>query len=202
MNTVNGTPVTIVPITSTNLDAGPSIKVQGPSGARTINRIVVGNQVAYMAPNFGNGTPGNYYDPGHYTVTGVGGPDVGQITTSVDVPATPFVWSNIPDPKSSIDRSQDFTVTWTGGYPGTQVTIEGGSLVNGVNVAFLCAAPVEAGQMTVPSFVLENLPPTGSSAVPGQLTMLNRLVTVFPVKGLDLASVRYAVAYTVYLKFQ
>ncbi len=201
MNTRNGAPVTIIPTTSVNLDAGPAITIKGPAGTRTISRTIVGGHAIYMAPQFGNGTAGDYFDPGHYTATGTGGPDVGPINTAVDVLTTPFVWTNMPDPTKPIDRTKDLTVTWTGGYPDTQVTIEGGSLANGVNVSFLCAAPVSAGRMTVPAYVLENLPPTGSAGQ-GQLTMLNRIVTTFTATGLDLASIHYAVTYTVNLKYQ
>jgi len=61
--------------------------------------------------------------------------------------------------------------------------------VNGVSTDFLCAGPVSAGQMTVPAYVLLNFPPTGSSVVPGQLTLLNWKVTIH-VSGFDIASIR------------
>jgi uncharacterized protein (TIGR03437 family) len=201
-NTANGAPVTIVPLTSVSLDAGATLAVKGPSGTRSITRRMAGMLVDYGSATFGDTTPGNYFDPGHYTVTGTGGKDVGAFTASTDVPSTPFVWTNMPPVTTPIDRSKDLTIAWTGGIPGTQVTIVGGSLVNGVNVAFLCAAPVNAGQLTVPSYVLLNLPPTGSSTVPGQLTLGNRLVSTFTVSGLDIASIGYGEAFTLYPKFQ
>lgn len=199
---MNGNQVTIVPLKAVSLDAGPAITVTGPSGTRTIPRQTAGMVVDYSAKPFGASTPGNYYDPGHYTVTGPGGKDVGAFSASTDVPSTPFVWTNVPDITVPLDRSQDLTITWTGGVPGTQVTVLGGSLVNGVNTGFLCAAPVIAGHFTVPSYVLLNLPPTGSSTAPGQLTVGNRSVSTFSAPGLDLATIAWAVDYTLYLKFQ
>ena len=108
----------------------------------------------------------------------------------------------MPSVKDLIDRTQDVTFNWTGGVPNTQVTILGGSDVNGVNVAFLCAAPVSAGQMTIPSYVWLNLPPTGSSLGPGQLTVENSAVSLFKASGLDFGTVRYSVGFTLYLKYQ
>src|SRR5207248_8673274 len=130
-----------------------------------------------------NSTPGNYFDPGHYTVSGLGGRDVGAFTASADVPSTPFVWTNIPSLTTPIDRSKDLTITRTGGIPNTQVTIVGGSLENGASTAFLCAAPVGAGQITIPSYVLLNLSPSSASRT-GQLTLQNRSVSTFTVPGL------------------
>ena len=202
--TLNGVEFPIVPLKAVNLDAGPNITVNGSTGTRTIPRITVGALVGYRGTDFGTATPGNYFDPGHYTVTGTGGKDVGAFTTSFDVPQTRFVLTNQPSVTEPLDRSQDLTITWTGGIPGTQVTIVGGSLVNGVSAAFLCAAPVAAGQLTIPSWVLLNLSPTatGPGTVPGQLTIGNRKVTTFKVSGLDIPSVAYAEAHTLYLSYK
>jgi hypothetical protein len=135
-------------------------------------------------------------------MTGPGGHDVGAFTASIDVPGARLVWTNIPTPTTTIDRTQDFTATWTGGIPDTQVTISGAGLVNGVTVAFLCAAPVSAGQFTIPSYALLNIPPTGSSVVSPQLTLLDRVVLPTTIPGLDVASIAYSEGYTVSLKFQ
>lgn len=199
---VNGTEAPIVPQVAVSLDAGPAITVTGPTGTRVINRTTVGMLVTYRGTDFGTATPGNYFDPGRYTVTGTGGKDVGAFSTTFDVPAAPFVLTNVPTPMKSVDRSQDLTITWTGGAPGTQVTAVGASLVNGVAAAFLCAAPVSAGQMTIPAYVLLTLNPTGSSIVPGQLSVGNRAVTAFKASGLDVPSVAYGSGYTVYLKYE
>jgi hypothetical protein len=152
----------------------------------------------YKGVTFGNTTPGNFYDPGHYTVTGTGGKDVGAFTGSIDVPSTPFVWTNMPSVTAPLDRSKDLTIKWTGGIPNTQVTVVGGSTPS----AFLCAADVSAGQLTIPSYVLLNLPPSGPPLNFGQLTLGNRSVNLFTASGLDLAWVGYGEGYTLYLKYQ
>jgi uncharacterized protein (TIGR03437 family) len=196
----NGTVVAVpAPIASVSLDAGPILTVKGPSGSRTIIGIPVAMVGEYYAGvKFGNGTPGNFYDPGHYTVTGTGGKDVGAFTGSIDVPSAPFLWTNIPSVTAPLDRSKDFTITWTGGLPNTQVYAVGGSAPS----AFLCAADVSAGKLTIPSYVLLNLPPSGPPLNFGQLTVGNSTVNLFTASGLDLAWVGYGANYTLYLKYQ
>lgn len=73
---------------------------------------------------------------------------------------------------------------------------------SGVTAAFLCAAPVSAGQFTIPAYVLLNLPPTGSSIVPGGLGVQNRIVSTFTASGLDIATVAYGAGYSLSGKFQ
>jgi len=196
----NGTVVAVPsPIASVSLDAGPTLTVKGPSGTRTITGQTVPMVGEYYAGvKFGNSTPGNFYDPGHYTVTGTGGKDVGAFTGSIDVPSAPFLWTNIPSVTAPLDRSKDLTINWTGGVPGTQVYAVGGSAPS----AFLCAADVSAGKLTIPSYVLLNLPPSGPPLNFGQLTVGNSTVNLFTASGLDLAGVLYGESYTLYLKYQ
>ncbi len=199
----NGTVVAVpAPIAGVTLNAGPTLTVKGPSGTRTITGIVVGALTDYKGVTFGDTTTGNFFDPGHYTVTnGTGGKDVGPFgAASIDVSSTRFLWTNIPSILTPLDRSKDLTINWTGGVPGTQVTAVGGSAPS----AFLCAADVSAGQLTIPSYVLLNLPATGSSAtsLPGQLTVGNRFVDLFTASGLDLAWISYSEDYTLSLKYQ
>jgi hypothetical protein len=204
IDTHNGAPVVIPPPAGMTalVDAGSPITVKGPAGTRTIVKRVAGALFDYPGVTFGDTSPGNYYDSGHYTVTASGGKDVTSLNGSTDVPSPQFTWTNMPDPKQPIDRTQDLIIKWTGGTPGTQVTAVGGSDVSGVNIGFLCAAATEAGTMTIPSYVLLNLPPTGSSPVPGQLTVGSRFVSVFTAPGLDWLTVAYAVDYTLRPKWQ
>jgi uncharacterized protein (TIGR03437 family) len=74
---VNGDSFPIVPLRPVALDAGTPLAVNGPAGSRNIVKRMVGMIFDYPSANFGNGTPGNYYDPGRYTVGGPGGRDVG-----------------------------------------------------------------------------------------------------------------------------
>jgi uncharacterized protein (TIGR03437 family) len=199
---VNGNPVMIVPLASVPLDAGTPIVVKGPSGSRNIVKETVGKIFDYPGVTFGNATPGNFYDPGHYTVTDSGGKDVGPFNGSIDVPAQHFVWTNIPDITKPIDRTQDLLITWSGGTPGTQVVVVGSGVADGVNTAFLCAAPVSAGQMTVPSYVLLRLPPTSTSPIGGSLNVENTYVDLFTSPGLDYGTIRYSDSFHVQVKFQ
>ena len=195
---VNGTPVTIVPLKEVMLDAGPAITIKGPSGTRTITKLTVGMLFEYPGTTLGDSTPGNFLDPGHYTITGPGGKDVGPFTASTDVPSTPFVWTNLPNITVPLDRSKDLTIKWTGGIPNTQAIVTGASGTQ----AFLCAAPVSAGQITVPSYVLLSLPPSGPPTNTSALHLSNGSVTLFTVSGLDIASVNYGASYSLSLKFQ
>ncbi len=184
-----------------SLDAGPALTVKGPSGTRTITDIKAAGLDYYKGVTFGDSAPGNFYDPGHYTVSnGTGGPGVGPFTGSIDVISTLLVWTNIPSVLTPLDRSKDLTINWTGGIPGTQVTAVGSS----GTTAFLCAADVNSGKLTIPSYVLMNLPPTGSTttSIPGQLTLGNRTVNLFTASGLDLAWVGFGESYTLTLKYQ
>ncbi len=186
---VNGVEAPIVPLMAISLDAGPAITISGPSGTRNIMRQVVGTASRYTTPDLGNSTPGNYLDPGHYTFSSPGGKDVGGFSASIDVPTTPFVWTNIPSVTTPIDRSKDLTVKWTGGIPNTQVTAIGGNLVNGATSAFVCAAPVSAGQLTIPAYVLQILSPNPAPALGGSLAVQNGIVKTFTAPGLDIPAI-------------
>jgi hypothetical protein len=75
-------------------------------------------------------------------------------------------------------------------------------LQNGVTAAFLCAAPVSAGQMTIPAYVLLNLAASGPPLNSGQMTVGNRAVSTITIPGLDIASIAYSSAFTVNPTFQ
>ena len=91
-----------------NLDAGAAITVSGANGNRSIPRQTVGMIVRYPSGILGNATPGNYLDPGHYTMSGPGGKDVAAFSASIDVPTTPFVWTNVPDTaRLAVERATD-----------------------------------------------------------------------------------------------
>ena len=200
------TPIVALPV-PTNLDAGPSLTISGPAGNRSIPRLTVGNFTAYdQTNNFGNATPGNWLDPGHYTLSAPGGKDIGQFSTSLDFPPGQFTWTGAPTAADfTIDRSQGLTVKWTGGTPGTLVTISGGSIPTGINPGILgqgfrCVVPVEAGEFTVPPFVLLNLPPTGTSGnvtIRGNLTVYNAFRSPFKAPGLDFGLFGTVVTYSV-----
>jgi hypothetical protein len=198
------TPIALPP--PTTLDAGAALTIKGPAGTRTIPRLTIGNLTAYdPSVTLGNATPGNYLDPGHYTLTAPGGKDVSQFETSIDLPARPFTWTNqLTTPGLTIDRSQGYTIKWTGGTPGTLVTIIGGSIPITTNftlaTSFRCDVPVEAGEFTIPPFALLNLVPTGTSGgltYMGNLSLSNTVMTPFKAPGLDIGIFSNSVTYGV-----
>ncbi len=72
-----------VGLTLVGLDAGPSIMVSGPGGSRSLMPTSGAEKGSYLG-QLGNGTPGNYLDPGQYTVSGPGGADVGAFQCRAD----------------------------------------------------------------------------------------------------------------------
>jgi hypothetical protein len=114
---------------------------------------------------------------------------VGSFTSTVTLSNPLLSWTN-PAAAASIDRTQDFRVTWTGGNPGTYVVISGSSTVrpagavgpaNVIVGAFTCLAPAEAGQFTVPSYILLGIP-----AGTGATELQNIIYSSLSATGLDI----------------
>lgn len=186
----------------TPLDAGAELTVNGPSGTRSIERRGAGMFFDYQTATFGDTTAGNYFDPGRYTVSGPGGRDIGVFTATTDFPSQPFVWTNMLSP-GPLDRSKDLPITWTGGTPGTLVSIVGTSLGSGGLLgAFACSAPVDAGQFTVPSYVLLSMPPTGVALAAGGIGVTNTVPGPFTAPGIDVPTIRGSTGYSVDVLFQ
>jgi hypothetical protein len=150
------------PFRTLNLNAGPLMNVIGPLGTRTMRR-----QDGVYSGEFGGGIPfpGGpapaplFLNPDNFTINnGAGGPDVGAFSYVQRVPP-PLNWTN-RDQTESITRTNGLRVTWTGGDPGSFVEIFGYSVRENPDVGalFVCVAPVSAGQFTVPSSVLLQLP--------------------------------------------
>lgn len=157
----------------TGRDAGAALTITGPPGSRTLPRQgAVGTYEYYSdeflgggiaLPGFG-GTKPDFLAPGVFTVdNGGGGPDVGAFRGSLTIPANAVNWSN--QALSTVQRSQDLTVTWTGGGAGEIVTIMGASAEPTIKagVQFICLERANAGSFTVPSWVLSTLPPSGTT---------------------------------------
>ncbi len=144
------------------LDAGASLAVSNSGRNRTLSRTPDGT----YGSRFGDGSPGNYLDPGVYTVSGSGGRDVGGFTTSITVPP-PLVWTNPPAGNTPVARASGLTVNWSGGDPYGVVFIGGqgfiltapGSNTVFAGVQFQCSARASAGTFTIPPAVLLTLPP-------------------------------------------
>lgn len=148
-------------ITSVGLDAGPQVTSNGPNGNQAALRQTqqVGG-FTYNAPN----VPNTYLAPGQYTLSGPGGADVGALSGTLDI-VPDLVVTNNPDDFKLINRGSGVTLRWTGGEPSTFLTISGSSASSATDGAmFLCIQNASAGQFTVPSSVLSQLP---ASAVIG-----------------------------------
>jgi hypothetical protein len=146
-----------VQFTQTGLDAG-SISATG-GGAQTNLPAVPGQKGIYSAT-----IPAIPATGQSYTFTGTGGADVGAFSTSINFPP-PLVWTN-QSSITTLNRAQGQQVTWSGGAPGTYVQIGGQSAVAvGVGATFVCLAPVNDGQFTIPAWILLALPPNNNGAL-------------------------------------
>jgi uncharacterized protein (TIGR03437 family) len=186
------------------LDAGASIGVNGPNGARTLTRLA--NQTGVYSANLSQS--GDYLVPGPYTVTGPGGADVGSFSVPVTLPPT-LVWTNAAA-STTVNRANGLTVTWTGGDPNGLVQISGLSFrltgtdaTSAVGGYFICTAKTTDGSFTVPSIVLLALPPSGVLGIPGfeipfpgVLSIASATATFANVNGLDFFSVGSAITTT------
>jgi hypothetical protein len=157
-------------VTTTGLDAG-TISVQGPSGTQPVPAIA-SDPGAYAATLPTGFVPSS---GGSFVFTGSGGKDVGPFTATINY-SNPIVWTNM-NSISLVNRSQGVTVTWTGGAPNSYVLISGGSSSPETpstpvfGAGFFCYAPVSAGQFTVPSYILLQMPiGTGSLALENATT--------------------------------
>lgn len=160
--------------TNSYLSAG-NLSITGPGGTLQIPQVSTGSTIAYAL-----NLPAGYFPSsgGTFTVTATGSADVKPFSVTVSDPQ-PLVWTN-QAAITSVDRSTPVTVTWTGGIPGTFVQIGGGSTIISASATFLCIAPVEAGQFTIPAYVLE-----ASPAASGGINVINQSTPVaFPASGL------------------
>jgi uncharacterized protein (TIGR03437 family) len=156
------------------LNVGPALNLRGSNGSRRLPSDKIG---MYEKNALGGAfTPSvitvrnpPFLDPGAYTVdNGAGGPDASAFQATLSIPAAPapLNWTNL-DSIQTIDRSQDLTVTWTGGDPAREYVLIGGSVSGPAAMTiFGCAERVEAGRLVIPSVILSALPlnPTDATA--------------------------------------
>jgi uncharacterized protein (TIGR03437 family) len=155
-----------VPPETRILNAGPALQVSGPGGNRVLPRSadfggLYFNLIGGAIPFAGLPSQPLYLNPGDYTVTGPGGPDVGPFTARLRVPAS-LNWTN-RDQLAQVTRAGGVTLNWSGGDPASQgITILGGNLDNqsGAGAAFVCFADIGAGAFHVPASILSTLPPS------------------------------------------
>jgi hypothetical protein len=166
----------------TGLDPG-SISLTGPNGIS----IKMANQIGIKGA-FSGALPAGAIPAsgGTFTFTGTGGADVGSFTSSVTFTNPIMVWTN-RSAAATIDRSQDFTATWTSGNPGSWVLISGFNTTvpttanPGGLVAFDCWAPAGDGKFTVPSYILSALP-----AGNGSTQLQNDIYLPLSASGIDI----------------
>jgi len=159
----------------TGLDPG-TITLTGPGLSVTL-ASQFGIKGAFYAPLAAGAIP---QSGGTFTFNGSGGADVGSFTSTITFSPL-LTWTNT-SAAATIDRTQDLRVTWTGGNPGTYVYIGGTSLIPPTTiVAYTCLAPVDAGQFTVPSYILLALPPGN-----GGTSLQNFFYSSLPATGLDI----------------
>jgi uncharacterized protein (TIGR03437 family) len=176
---------------STGLDAG-TITVAGPAGNATLTQIaqVPGTYFAQLSSGF-IPTAG-----GAFAFHGGGGKDVGSFDTSVSFPNPLLSWTN-QSAAGAVNRASGLQFIWTGGAPGTLVSMSGTSsgTVNGQTVSgsFTCFAPVEALQFRVPNYVTGAMP-AGTGTV-GLSNYSN--FKIFAAQGLDIGVSAGYVSYSV-----
>jgi len=162
------------------LEAG-TISLTGPAGLAVTLASQFGLKGAFTASLAAGAIPSS---GGTFTFHGSGGTDVGSFTTAITLANPLLTWTNM-SAAATIDKTQAVTVTWTGGNPGTYVVISGTSsktpATNPPIIAgFTCRIAVEAGQFTVPSYILLGLP-AGS----GGTLLQNDVMSTFSATGLD-----------------
>jgi uncharacterized protein (TIGR03437 family) len=156
------------------LRGGASINLQGPRGTREIARRGSENDRDFYNAGIGGVIPGfsgdagpEYLVPGLYTVDLPAGSDVGAFRATLTLPA-PLEWTN-RDSFSAIQRSQDLTVTWTGGDSAKEYVIVGAAsfdTTRNVGAGITCMERASAGRFTIPSWLLATLP-ASSGILPG-----------------------------------
>ena len=186
------------PLTITNLDAGSSLSVKGPSS--TQNVVGAGGQFkGTLSAN------GNFLVPGTFTVSLPGGADIPAFSASITIPALPTMTSPPPDTTNSfpVTRSSGLTVTWTGGSPAAGfVVLYGGSATDNTystGASFTCVAPASAGTFTVPPNVLLAMPAGNFGGVDFYPTVSP---VILSVTGLNVAFVSAQYDYFAALNFK
>lgn len=175
------------------LDAGATIQLSGPNGAKTLPKEANAVGVYYGQLTDPMNPLASYLSAGNYTVSnGAGGADVGGFSFNRSIP-TFLNWTN-RNAISNVPRNQALTVTWN---PGTStsgyVAITGFSysVPQKAGSTFFCLADPATGSFAVPAYVLNAMVATdngGNSPVAtGTLSVGGVLVpSFFEAPGLDL----------------
>lgn len=181
----------------TGLDAG-TITLKGPAGLDVTLQKTLGITGAYNAT-----LPGIPQSGGTYTWTGNGGAAVGSLSATLNLSNPLLTWTNT-NATVLVNKNNGLSVTWTGGNPGSWVLISGVSVLSStrppIRANYQCVERVEAGQFTVPPYILSALP-TGQSASTASTQVTNIIYFPLSASGLDFASGVGYVGYTVNTTF-
>lgn len=180
-------------LTIVGLDAG-SITFTGPTGPAIPLPIQLGIKGEYGAILAASGIPSS---GGTFTFTGSGGADVGSFTSTVTMSNPLFNWTS-QSAAATVDRTQGLLFTWTGGLPGTYVLLGGTSTGSGITAGYSCKVHVEAGQFTVPSYILLGMP-AGSG---GTSIQQHDTDASFTATGLDMGGLTAVIEFSVPTTFK
>jgi hypothetical protein len=174
----------VTPPNLVNLDAGAQLTLNGPGASNKAIPRTTGNVYSEVLYSSGFGGFGGSGTPtlaqGTYTITGPGGADVGPFTARLDVPGA-FTWTNQASIPATIPRSAGLNITWTGGGSGlVSITGVGAAVIGGTQTnpvldaaVFTCVAQASAGNFTVPSTVLQQLPVVSADPTSGAVGLLS-----------------------------
>ncbi len=158
-------------------DAGAQLVLTGPLGTYSIQSQSTGEYQAAFGPASTLGR----FPTGEYTVTGPGGKDVGAFSASLQ--STGLMWTNMQG-IVVVDRTKPLRITWAGMPDSGYVMFGGTSKSSGSGLGFTCVAPADAGELTVPTYILSAMPKTLTDK--GVLVLAaHPLQNVFSAHGID-----------------
>lgn len=175
------------------LNAGNQLTLNGPNVSnRPIPREGDDYNLLLYASGFmgfgGEGTP--TLAQGTYTIRGTGGPDIGAFEAMTNFPGA-FNWTNENAIPATVPRNQNLSVTWTGGgdglvYVGGYAGLRTGGTEDDPTydaAGFTCVAQASAGNLSVPSGILQQLPPVSADLTSGSIGVLSVLAVPDPARG-------------------
>ena len=153
------------PAYGTGLNAGFAVSLNGPPGRvdMTNNTTVVGSYSATVQP------PLTF--PGAYSVTSIGGADIGVLSGSFTAGA-PLAWTNSGAYNgASIPVGQTLPFTWTPGDANTYVQI--GVLTSSatLSTSIVCDLPSTLGSFTIPDYLVRTILPGSATISFGSFTV-------------------------------
>ncbi len=192
----------------TMLDSGPPFTLTGSQGVNTLTQIAPPLQVGYLGGYVPGIVPNTLFfnPPGAYTVNGLGGMLVGLFQAIINVPAAP-TWTN-RDQISPINRAQPLTISWTS--PGSQITGVVGfgvDLPGNATTGFGCLAQPGASSITIPAYILANVPPTRQNVLQSKgviylVSLPQSSIANFAATGLDVGVAAFTYIQGVTVVFQ